>query len=79
MRSAARVGVALGVGVLVAALAACGEKAQTAGTAKKADTQAFEGAQTPYAAAGWKAGDRVSWEEQMRARAQNQNEYTRTK
>ncbi len=63
----------------IAALCACGEKAQTAGSAKKADTQAFEGAQNPYGVAGWKAGDRASWEEQMRVRAQNQNEYTRAK
>ncbi len=33
---------------------------------------------TRYAAPGWKGGDQASWEEQMRKRAQGQNEYTRT-
>ncbi len=61
----------------VAALAACGEKAQTAGGAKKLDTQAFEGAQNPYGVTGLKAGDRAAWEEQMRTRTQAQNEYVR--
>ena len=64
----------------VAALGACGEKPQTTGnSAKKSDTRAYEGASAPYVAAGWKAGDRASWEEQMRSRVQNQNEYLRTK
>lgn len=61
----------------IAALCACGEKAQTANSAKKVDAQAFEGAQNPYGSAGWKAGDRASWEEQLRARTQGQNEYVR--
>ena len=63
------------------ALAACGEKAQTAGDAhaKKADAKAWEGAQNgAYTAGGWKAGDKDSWEAQMKARAQRgQNEYSR--
>ena len=28
---------------------------------------------------GWKAGDRASWEEQLRSRAQGQNDYAKTK
>ena len=33
----------------------------------------------PYTAAGWKAGDATSWEEQMRTRTQSgQNEYVRS-
>ena len=63
-----------------AVLGACGEKPQTtASGAKKSDTRAYEGAQGPYAASGWKTGDRASWEEQMRVRVQTQNEYLRTK
>lgn len=58
------------------ALGACGEKPQTA-TARKADAKAWEGAADPYVAPGWKAGDRASWESQMRARSQGQNEYVR--
>jgi len=68
--------------VLIAAaatlgLAACGEKPQTA-TAKKVDAKPWEGSQTAFAAQGWKAGDATSWEDQMRSRAQGQNEYSRS-
>lgn len=59
-------------------LVACGDKPQTANAAaKKADTQAWQGTDNGYVANGWKAGDKASWEEQMRARARGQNEYTR--
>ena len=63
-------------------LAACGEKPQTAGDAhaKKADAKAWEGSTAAgYSVDGWKAGDKDSWEAQMKARAQRgQNEYSRT-
>lgn len=60
-------------------LAACGDKVQVgAAPAKKADAQAWEGAGNAYAAEGWKAGDKASWESQMRNRAQAQNEYNRS-
>jgi hypothetical protein len=67
------------VGLACAAmlLSACGEKPQTAQT-RKSDSQAWAGAPgDPYAVPGWKAGDQASWEQQMRARAQGQNEYSR--
>ena len=57
-------------------LGACGEKPQVT-TAKKHDAQAFQGTGDGYAVAGWKAGDQTSWEQQMRIRAQGQNEYSR--
>ncbi len=63
-------------GALCAGLAACGERPQTA-SARKSDAKAFEGPATAYSAAGWKAGDAASWEQQMRARSQSQNEYVR--
>jgi outer membrane biogenesis lipoprotein LolB len=66
----------------VAALAGCGETAQTAGqgAAKKADAKAWEGAQTTvYMADGYKSGDKTAWEAQLKARTERgQNEYTRT-
>ena len=59
-------------------LAACGEKPQTLGGVKS-DVAAFQGVSTQYAAPGWKAGDKTSWEQGLKARAQNtQNEYSRT-
>jgi len=62
---------------VAAALCACGEKPQT-NAGHKPDAPPWSGAREPYVAAGWKAGDQASWEEQMRKRAQGQNEYLRT-
>ena len=52
----------------VAALTACGEKAQTLGA--KNDATAFSGASNAFVAPGWQAGDKNSWEQHLRARAQ---------
>jgi hypothetical protein len=61
-------------------LAACGEKPQEgAKAAKKADNQAWSGANPAFMAEGWKAGDRESWEQQLKARNQQQNEYNRSR
>ena len=63
----------------VAALSACGEKPQTLGSGVKSDGAAYQGVQNQFAAPGWKAGDKTSWEQGLKARAQNsQNEYTKT-
>jgi len=60
----------------VAALTACGEKAQTLGT--KNDATAFSGAANSFVEAGWTAGDKTSWEQQLRARGQyGQNDHSR--
>jgi hypothetical protein len=62
-----------------AALTACGEKPQNlvAGTN---DVAAYQGTQNGFAETGWKAGDKTSWEQGLKARGQNsQNEYNRTK
>jgi hypothetical protein len=33
---------------------------------------------SPFVAPGWKAGDRTSWQQELKARAQyGQNDYTR--
>lgn len=58
-------------------LAACTEKPQTA-TARKADDKPWALAGSPYAAAGYKGGDQAAWEQQLKSRAQGQNEYSRT-
>jgi hypothetical protein len=73
-----------GLGLLAAmtssllALAACAEKPQTVDSKRKTDVQAFEGAASAFTASGWKVGDEASWEQQMKTRAQSQNEYSRT-
>jgi hypothetical protein len=62
----------------VCALAACTEKPQTITSGNRPDVQAFQGPATPFSAAGWKAGDKTSWEQQLKTRAQNgQNDYTK--
>ncbi|HJW11327.1 MAG TPA: hypothetical protein VJ598_06060 [Albitalea sp.] len=67
-----------GIASLLAGLAACGERIQTA-TPRKADEKAWAGANEPFVAAGWKAGDKDGWEGQLRTRAQAQNEYNRVR
>ena len=62
------------------ALTGCAEKAQT-GLGAKGDQAAYKGvdsAATPFVAPGWQAGDKTSWEQRLKARAQNsQNEYNK--
>ena len=60
----------------VLALAACGEKPQSMGNVRQ-DTMAFQGTGMPYVSPGWKAGDKGSWEQQLKVRAQAQNDYAR--
>lgn len=58
-------------------LAACGDKPQSA-SGTKSDALVYQGAQAAYNAPGWKAGDKTSWEQQLKARTQSgQNEYNR--
>jgi len=61
----------------VALLTGCAEKPQT-NTGAKPDVPAWQGtAKGGNPAPGFKPGDATSWNEQMRQRGQNQNEYTR--
>jgi hypothetical protein len=61
-------------------LTACMEAPQTLGT--KADAAPFTGtgdAPAAFVNGGWKAGDKTSWEQALRTRAQaGQNDYART-
>lgn len=61
------------------ALAGCAEKEQTA-SGIKTDAAPFQGTtkQPPFTAAGWKPGDRDSWEQQLKVRTANgQNDYVK--
>ena len=59
-------------------LTACGDKPQSAGGVK-GDVAPYQGVDNKFAAPGWNAGDKTSWEQALKARTQNtQNEYTRT-
>lgn len=61
-------------------LLACGDKPQAMnpGSASKQDTAAFAGTGSAYMDKGWKAGDKASWEQHLKARMQNgQNDYSK--
>lgn len=67
----------LWIGAMVALLSACGETPQPLGAGKK-DATSFSGTDKPYVDAGWKPGDKASWEAHLKARALNgQNDYSR--
>jgi hypothetical protein len=61
----------------LAALSACTERPQTLDSGVKVDAQAFQGTGMAYEVPGWKQGDKVSWEQHMKVRTQNQNDYSR--
>lgn len=59
-------------------LTGCSEPPQTLGTAAKQDSSAYLGTGSPYVVSGWKQGDKVSWESQLKARTQSsQNDYSK--
>ncbi len=65
--------------IVLAGLSACTEKPQTL-SGVKSDVAPFQGAENQFAAPGWKRGDKISWEQGLKARAQNtQNEYSKAK
>lgn len=79
-RSLPRGLVLLGAVLLAAGLTACADKPQTASGPKKGDSKPWDGStEAGYTAPDWKQGDRASWEQQLRARNQQQNEYTRSR
>lgn len=68
----------LGLCLAVCLLAACGDKPQSLGTPAQ-DTSPSAGTGKPYTVAGWKPGDKTSWESQLKARAQyGQNDHSRS-
>ena len=59
------------------ALAACAEKPQAVG-GRASDAKPWQqAAANGYAEPGWQAGDRSSWEQQLKRRSLGQNEYNR--
>ena len=68
------------VAAAVVALSACGDQPQeSSGSGVKQDGAPYTGVgSSQYAQGGWKAGDRNSWEQQLKTRAQyGQNDYSR--
>jgi hypothetical protein len=60
-------------------LAGCGELDQSTASSQsnRNDTPPWQGVKNPYAVQGWTAGDKTSWETQLRTRSQAQNEYVK--
>ncbi|MBM3388703.1 MAG: hypothetical protein FJY26_04220 [Betaproteobacteria bacterium] len=76
MKAGAVLAVAVGVGAALC-VSGCGEQPQTA-TQRKVDATAYSGSTVSgFTEPGWKAGDKISWESQMRERNKGQNEYGR--
>ena len=62
---------------VAAALAGCGEQPQIANRTTQ-DSALYLGTGKPFQATGWKAGDRNSWEQQLKTRTQmGQNDYVK--
>lgn len=64
----------------VVGLSACGDQPQEmTGQAIKQDNPPYQGVgSSQYANSSWKPGDRTSWEQQLKTRAQyGQNDYNR--
>ncbi len=60
------------------ALAGCGEKPQGMGGVKS-DTAPYQGTGVAaFTLTGWKAGDKTSWEQQLKTRAQAQNDHAKS-
>lgn len=65
--------------ILLASLAACGEKPQVLENHKQ-DGSAYTGTNKAFVVKDWKQGDKASWESHLKARGQyGQNDYTRMK
>ena len=60
------------------ALAGCGDKPQGMGGVKS-DTAPYQGTGMAYTLPGWKAGDKTSWEQQLKTRAQAQDDHAKAK
>lgn len=60
-------------------LAGCGEFDQSTETSRSYpnDTPPWQGTKNPYVVQGWTAGDKVTWEKQLRSRIQAQDEYVK--
>ena len=73
-----RISITLTAVLTLAGLSACTEKPQTGGGVTH-DAAPYAGTGSNFTQPGWKAGDKASWEQHLKARQQyGQNEYTRT-
>ncbi len=67
---------ALLIAAMALTLVACSEKPQTANSQKRHDAPPYAGASLAFNDAGWKVGDKASWESHLKVRTQRgQNDY----
>lgn len=70
--------IACAMAATLVGLAGCSEKPQTGGAIRH-DAVPYAGTGSNFMQSGWKAGDKTSWEQQLKARQQyGQNEYSRS-
>ena len=67
----------IALAMMAVAASGCSEKPQTA-SARKTDAKGWDLARSGSLASGWKGGDQAAWEQQLRTRAEAQNEYPRS-
>jgi hypothetical protein len=72
-----RYGIAVCAVVAAFLLSACEKQQTMTGNTKKAETPVWQAGDSRWVRADAKAGDKASWERQMAARAQYQNDYSR--
>ena len=60
-----------------AAVLGCADPGDRAPGENGPDMKSYQAPKNGYVAPGWTSGDERSWDEQLRRRAANQNEYTR--
>jgi predicted small lipoprotein YifL len=75
-----RLTLSVAIAAALLALAACGEKPQEMNAAGvKNDSAPYQGVgSSQYTSTAWKPGDKTSWEQELKTRAQyGQNDYTR--
>ena len=49
------------------------------GRGAKSDVAPYQGTGMAYVVPGWKAGDKTSWEQQLKTRTQAQDDYAKAK
>ena len=67
----------ISLAMMAVAVVGCSEKPQTA-SARKTDAKGWDLSRSGSLASGWKGGDQAAWEQQLRTRAEAQNEYPRS-
>ena len=75
-RAAARLAIAVGAGAFLLSVAGCGERPQV--IEYKQGTYQGKPDTPPYSNAPWN-GNKDAWDKALAQRAQNQNEYKRTR